>query len=1810
MKKIFFVIIAALFIIGVMDAATSPSAVKVYLNPGHGSWGPNDRPMATIPYPNLASTGRPDTCGFYESNTNLWKVLKIGATLEKMGVPHANIKYSRVKNGPYPYTGTDYTYNRKLSVIAAEVEAGGYDVFISVHSNAATDGTSSNFPLLLYGGTDATENSTGSKSMCNKTWTRLYPLGIEVWSATSTYNLTKPNVRGDVTFYGSGSTTTYSSGKSYKTYLGVLRHGAPGYLAEGYYHTYQPARHRALNKDFCGQEGVRYARGVSDYFGWSGETTGYIMGTVKDLNKTLEHSLYKYTAGSLDAYLPINGALVRLFKEDGTLVSTYQVDNNYNGVFVFENLEPGNYKLDAIASGYKAISSPVAVTVVADDTVYPLLYLEEGEYVGESTSYEFRTEYREKAVSVLAGKTIRRTILRDNYLYVLALDASEAPYVYIINASTGEVAKTVSTSGLVAPTIPSGESTSVTTYVNPLALSDIQLTDDGVLLGCSKGVTGLNTVNGVDYSMESYISIYKWATGTDGLPDGDPIEWFKTDNSSNLTRAQEGNTFCYSGTSTAGTMYISSRTTGTEEGGLRATMLTIANGALSEISYRRIFSSSDVYDYTEAAFGTDFTFHNSPLSTGKILLSGSKNIIVEITLPTSTDSKDVAAAPAILKSGLITTPSAKVSFFDYNGKKYMVAGDVVEEVNKIKLIDVTYGFASASLVDVITNDEATVGVLAAAGIGLDEDTKTGIDLVTVNDGGSVTKLSTMQSNIISYELKTDYREKSVDVLADKTIRRAILRDNYLYVLALDASNVPYVYIINAETGEVVKTLDTAGLTVPAILETIPSGSSYNPDYIKPLALSDIQLTDDGVLLGCAKGFAGINTDGSSRGYSINIYKWATGTDDLPTGDPAVWFATENSSNMYYSQQGNTFCYTGTSTDGTMYISSRSAAAVAGVLRSTMLTIADGTLSAESYRRIQRSSTSTETYATNDCTEAAFGTDFTFHISPFGSDRIILTGSGHILGEIELPGKVADYPTTMTTLKSGLITTPSAKVSFFDYAGKHYMVAGDVIDDKYEIKLINITKGFANATLVDVVTTDEANVQVLAATGALKNVLDSEGTVIKSGFDIVTVNADGSITKLSMLERTAAGGVTYELNGGSFNPYGWTSKKDLFDAFMADAGITSMKYSYDGYMAMTNPFNSEGEATNNSLGSILTTDNIATPYANTEKWGWLYDYIKSVTGVADLASDNIPYWRYYTAQFLMGRGGAPAQYNFDFTEAGKDENYFVAWGYNYGNETNITSEYTLKAPYREGDWAFDGWYDNPEFTGSPYTVIDEMFVGTLYAKWNSTRVGITYNLNGGAYGLNNPYGWASKSDMFDAFMDAVFAGTEKTHLSLSEYLAQDNPITAIAGLTYNADDGGVIIANGIDDPRFAWLKDFLIESQNADNNAVPLSETVSETPAAYRFASAAFFVEGQYTTYPKSADFSELGKENIYLSEWGYTYDLVSNPVKPETTVTLNNPEKEGCTFQGWYTNRWFTGEAVTTVGATTNGTLDARWSSILGSDGTTMATLYCHYFDGKYVYASTIGNKGSNLNYTNTDLKDEYYSDKEEEFAQEDWVAIEGLTEEAEGQEIAIGAAYTKVADTKFPVISFTSPSLAAGASKDINTYRVANFNIGSTNSHVANIWLVAPQAGEYCTVGGYVAEVSGNTVTLASFVPGTNDADEDGPVEMVVDITNVKSEVKAGSWSSFTGVVEKGDGALVMNAYSYIDQPTGVEEGEVQSTVICGGQGEIVITTVEPLSVSVYTLGGALVVTRSLADSDAITVAPGIYVVKAGNKVEKVLVK
>ena len=360
----------------------SANATKVYINPGHGSWGPNCRPMATINY----AAG--DTLGFFESNTNLWKAFMLETKLKAAGF---DVKMSRRASGG---SGTN-EYNKALSTICSEAENYGADYFISIHSNAGPDGSDgsfANYPVILYRGYTGEPKVTNSDKMAKKCVARLYDIfyttpknknGGGGPEPTTYYSPSNPRVVGDLSFYNTSSTYGY---------LGALKHNVPGFLSEGYFHTYSPARHRALNPDWCREEGIRYYRGIMDYYGKAGEKVGYILGYVRSKTETFSHTHYVPYPSSNDIYKPINGAKVVLRNEKGEVIKCncypyvkrmlkdqdyYTTDHNYNGIFMYENLEPGKYTISVHANGYKDYTG--TVTVTADKTIYPEIFLEKGQ---------------------------------------------------------------------------------------------------------------------------------------------------------------------------------------------------------------------------------------------------------------------------------------------------------------------------------------------------------------------------------------------------------------------------------------------------------------------------------------------------------------------------------------------------------------------------------------------------------------------------------------------------------------------------------------------------------------------------------------------------------------------------------------------------------------------------------------------------------------------------------------------------------------------------------------------------------------------------------------------------------------------------------------------------------------------------------------------------------------------------------------------------------------------------------------------------------------------------------------------------------------------------------------------------------------------------------------------------------------------------------------------------------------------------------------------------------------------------------------
>ncbi len=375
MKKLLLSAAAALLALGA--SAALPKDVRIYINPGHGSWGGEDRHMGTVTHGGPTYT---DTAGFYESNTNLEKGFGMLEKLIEYGVPfdrtknqnnsnparlgaaldlsQTNLVMSRVKNGPYPHDGSTYgAYSRNLSEIAAECESWNADIMISIHSNAATEGTTTNYPLFLYRGYTNSEQNAGSSAAAKACWPHWWKNQHMMWTY---YSATNMNIQGDWTFMSSWGTQGY----------GILRHSVPGFLVEGYFHTYQPARHKAMNWDACRWEGQRYAKGFNDYFGWGKKDNyGTVFGVLRDGEQTFTHTYYTPNSSTLDKFKPINNATVTLKNGNGEVVKTYKTDDEYNGVFVFDKVPAGTYSLTYSHPEYREFSQ--SVTVTANETTFP-----------------------------------------------------------------------------------------------------------------------------------------------------------------------------------------------------------------------------------------------------------------------------------------------------------------------------------------------------------------------------------------------------------------------------------------------------------------------------------------------------------------------------------------------------------------------------------------------------------------------------------------------------------------------------------------------------------------------------------------------------------------------------------------------------------------------------------------------------------------------------------------------------------------------------------------------------------------------------------------------------------------------------------------------------------------------------------------------------------------------------------------------------------------------------------------------------------------------------------------------------------------------------------------------------------------------------------------------------------------------------------------------------------------------------------------------------------------------------------------------
>lgn len=280
---------------------------KIYINPGHGGKDSDDRFI-------------PET-GFWESEGNLGKGLALRDMLNSFG---ASIKMSRTTNNSSDDLG--------LSVIVADANNFDADYFHSIHSNGFNG--KSNYTLILFQGGDNSPTYPEAKIMGAL-------LGTEIMKAHRT--TTKYN-RGDFDFYGTG-----------QAYLGVFKGlSMPGTLSEGSFHDYIPESWRLRNDAYLKHEAWAIAKAFLEYFNQPSLAVGEIVGIVRDPFLLVN---YFYLPGSTDRNKPVNEIKVTLLPDN----KKYNGDFFNNGFYLFDELQPGDYKVIIETEGSRQDTSDVIV---------------------------------------------------------------------------------------------------------------------------------------------------------------------------------------------------------------------------------------------------------------------------------------------------------------------------------------------------------------------------------------------------------------------------------------------------------------------------------------------------------------------------------------------------------------------------------------------------------------------------------------------------------------------------------------------------------------------------------------------------------------------------------------------------------------------------------------------------------------------------------------------------------------------------------------------------------------------------------------------------------------------------------------------------------------------------------------------------------------------------------------------------------------------------------------------------------------------------------------------------------------------------------------------------------------------------------------------------------------------------------------------------------------------------------------------------------------------------------------------------------
>ena len=301
---------------------------------------------------------------------------------------------------------------------------------------------------------------------------------------------------------------------------------------------------------------------------------------------------------------------------------------------------------------------------------------------------------------------VKRALQNGDAVIVLTHEADGSAHIY--NVVDEEIAE-ISQEGVVA--------------VDPenagdlLAISDIALTEDGKLLAINKIVcqAGDGQVDAGYKRGETRVYIWNDLAGA-------PSVWFTSKMSSNWYRSVQGHTMAYKGTSINGTLFTTGVTaTGTK---FRYSVYNVIDGVYTDPAV----NDSEYYHYTKGSaqettnVGANYELNVSPLAANTWVLDGELINPFEITDPLTYNTEVTAGATLNEDLGK-----------KYNGASYVTVGEQVlmvapyaaeDKLAGVKVLDITSGLATATVVATADLDAAVEATAAATAVAVAENVLT------------------------------------------------------------------------------------------------------------------------------------------------------------------------------------------------------------------------------------------------------------------------------------------------------------------------------------------------------------------------------------------------------------------------------------------------------------------------------------------------------------------------------------------------------------------------------------------------------------------------------------------------------------------------------------------------------------------------------------------------------------------------------------------------------------------------------------------------------------------------------------------------------------------------------------------------------------------------------------------------------------------------------------------------------------------------------------------------------------------------------